>query len=172
MNSLKRFERHTFTLFDGHLQGPLLMQSFVVCVFFLFYPLEPTTKHEILFHLGQSYWVPWSLENLTFWWGWTRVNQEVLQPKTKQGEDGEGGAGRERACCLVSPMRQQQNKRLTQWGGQYWCEKTTSRSASEPKACLDNPRRSKKQEGGQSLKDVFILFLCFFFSAGGWGSLF
>lgn len=41
--------------------------------------------------------------------------------------------------------------------------KTTSGSASEPRKCLYNPRSSEKQEGGQSLKDIFVLLLCFFF---------
>lgn len=29
--------------------------------------------------------------------------------------------------------------------------------------CLDNLRSSEKQEGGQSLKDIFVLLLCSFF---------
>lgn len=164
------WEAHFYTIWWPSSGSPSYAVLHSMCLFPL---LASRTNHqewdtipswsELLSTLTSRKWV---LENLTFWWGWTRVSQEVLQPKTRQGEDEEGGIGRERACCLVPPMRQQWNKRLTQWGGHYRCVKTTSGSASVPRECLDNPRSSEKQEGGQSLKDIFVLLLFFFFLLG------
>lgn len=81
-------------------RGPSV-SSVTACVFFLFYPLEPTIEHEIVFHLGQSNQVPLisrepALENLTFWWRSANVHQEVWQKRSRERWRRWDG---ERACC-------------------------------------------------------------------------